>query len=179
MKRITIKDKSFEVNITTSEIQARITELARQIDTDFNGKKPLFVVVLNGAFLFAADVFRQITTDCEIGFIRVSSYAGTQSTGHIKNVMGLTQDIAGRSVIILEDIVDSGDTAVYLLNELKISSPAEVRFATLLFKPAALRQPFRPDYVGFEVPNDFLVGYGLDYDGYGRNLNEIYKLSLW
>ncbi|MEY4594666.1 MAG: hypothetical protein RIQ47_1076 [Bacteroidota bacterium] len=177
MKRITIKDKTFEVNISATEIQARIKELARQIDADFTGKKPLFVVVLNGAFLFASDVFRQISTDCEIGFIRVSSYAGTQSTGHIKSVLGLTQDISGRSVIILEDIVDSGDTAVYLIEELKKSSPASIRFATLLFKPAALRHDFRPDYVGFEVPNDFLVGYGLDYDGYGRNLNEIYKLS--
>lgn len=178
MKRITIKDKSFEVTITSSEIQARIAELAGQINADFAGKNPLFVVVLNGAFLFASDVFRRISTQCEIGFIRVSSYSGTQSTGHIKNVLGLTQDIANRSVIILEDIVDSGDTAIYLMEELKKSSPAEIRFATLLFKPAALRQAFRPDYVGFEVPNDFLVGYGLDYDGYGRNLDEIYTLSL-
>jgi hypoxanthine phosphoribosyltransferase len=177
MKTITVKDKSFAPYISAETIGRRIDVLAAQMNEDLNGKDPFFVVVLNGAFLFAADVFRRITVPCEIGFIRVSSYSGTSSTGEIKSLMGLNKDITGRTVVVLEDIVDTGHTAKFLVEELKKSAPAEVRFATLLFKPAALQHPFRPDYTGFEVPNDFLLGYGLDYDGYGRNLNEIYKLT--
>lgn len=177
MKKITVKDKSFEVYISEEKIRERIDAIAQQMNADLNGKAPFFVVVLNGAFLFAADIFRRLDFDCEIGFIRVASYSGTQSTGQIKSLMGLNKDLKDRVVVVLEDIVDSGHTAVYLMDELKKSDPAEIRFATCLFKPAALQHPFKPDYVGFEVPNDFLVGYGLDYDGLGRNLNEIYKLS--
>jgi hypoxanthine phosphoribosyltransferase len=177
MERITVKDKTFEVSIPYSEIQSRCDEIAAQLNREFAGKRPLFVVVLNGAFLFAAEIFRRMKIECEISFIRVSSYAGTTSTGHIRNVMGLTENIEGRPVIILEDIVDSGDTAVYLIEELKKSNPSGLHFVSLLLKPAALRHPFKLDHVGFEVPNDFLLGFGLDYDGLGRNFNDIYKLS--
>jgi hypoxanthine phosphoribosyltransferase len=177
METITIKDKTFAVSIPADVIQSRISELARRISVDFADKNPFFVVVLNGGFLFAADIFRNISSPCEIGFIRVASYAGIHSTGQIKSILGLENDISGRHVILLEDIVDSGETAVFLMEQIRAKNPASVRFATLLFKPNALKHDFMPDYVGFEVPNDFLVGYGLDYDGHGRNHNAIYKLS--
>ncbi len=177
MERITIKDKSFTVNIPESTIQARILQMAEEINTDLKGKSPLFLCVLNGAFLFAADIFRNIHLDCEISFLRVSSYEGTKSTGTVKSLVGVADNLKDRTVIILEDIVDTGDTALYLLNEIKKHDPKEIRFACLLFKPKALRQEVKLDYIGFEVPNDFLVGYGLDYDGLGRNLRDIYKLA--
>lgn len=177
MDRIIVKDKTFEVSIPYADIQKRCDEIAMELNNRFNGKRPLFVVVLNGAFLFASEVFRRMNIECEISFIRVSSYAGTASTGQIRNVLGLNADIKGRPVIILEDIVDSGDTAVYLIDELKKAAPSELIFVSLLLKPDALHHPVKLDYVGFEVPNDFLLGFGLDYDGLGRNLNDIYKLS--
>jgi hypoxanthine phosphoribosyltransferase len=174
--RITIRDKTFEICLSTGEIQSRITELANQISTDLNGKRPLFICVLNGAFIFAADLFKRISIEAEVSFVRVSSYAGTQSTGEIKNVMGVSDDLSGRTVVIVEDIVDRGDTAVYLVEELKKKAPDKIYFASLLLKPKALRHEMKIDYLGFEVPNDFLVGYGLDYDGLGRNYQDIYKL---
>jgi hypoxanthine phosphoribosyltransferase len=176
MEQVTIKDKTFAINIPEAKIQSRIKELGRQISKDMQDKSPVFLCVLNGAFLFAADVFRHIELDCEISFLRVSSYSGTQSTGIIKNLVGVSDDLRGRNVVILEDIVDTGDTITYLIEELKKHQIGELRIATLLFKPNALRQNVKLDYVGFEVPNDFLVGYGLDYDGFGRNLKDIYKL---
>lgn len=176
MSRLTVHDKEFELNIPAEVIQERIGQLAAEISKDMEGDRPFFIVVLNGAFLFAADLFRRIPGACEIAFIRVSSYAGTSSSGHVKNVMGIDKDLSGRRVVIIEDIVDSGDTAVFLMEEIRKHGPTDIRFASLLFKPKALKQPFKPDYVGFEVENDFLVGYGLDYDGYGRNTDSIYKL---
>jgi hypoxanthine phosphoribosyltransferase len=176
MKSVTIRDKTFEISISSEIIQKKIAELARKISADMKGKRPLFVCVLNGSFIFAADLFKQVTIEAEIAFIRVSSYEGTSSTGVVKSVVGINEDLAGRTVIIIEDIVDTGDTAVYLLDELMKHKPEKVYFASLLLKPKALRQKISLDYVGFEVPNDFLVGYGLDYDGLGRNLQDIYKL---
>lgn len=136
----------------------------------------MFVAVLNGAFLFAADLLKHVSCECEITFVRVSSYAGTQSTGQVRNLIGLNENIEGRTIIIIEDIVDTGDTAMYLFNELKKQQPAEIKIASLLLKPNALKHDLKVDYTGFEVPNDFLVGFGLDYDGIGRNLNDIYTL---
>lgn len=176
MNKITIRDKTFEVSISSQTIQNRIAELATKLNADLKGKEPIFLCVLNGAFLFSADLLKKITIDCEIAFIRVSSYAGTKSTGSIKNLMGLSSDINGRIIVVLEDIVDTGDTVVYLLEELKKNNPAEIRIASLLLKPNALKHELKIDYIGFEVPNDFLVGYGLDYDQLGRNLNDIYKI---
>lgn len=177
MNRITVWDKSFEIYIPSDTIQARIAELANQISLEFNGQRPVFLVILNGAFLFASDLFRRIEGDGEINFLRVSSYAGMESSGNVKSLMGVDGSLENRPVILVEDIVDSGDTAVFLMKEIAKYNPSSLKFATLLFKPKALRHQFQPDYVGFEVPNDFLVGYGLDYDGLGRNYNDIYTLS--
>lgn len=176
MGTVKIHDKEFKVSISAEVIQNRIAELGRQLSEDMNGKRPLFVAVLNGAFLFAADLLKHVTCECEITFVRVSSYSGTQSTGQVRNLIGLNEKIEGRTVIIIEDIVDTGDTAMYLINELKKERPSEIRFASLLLKPKALKHDIHVDYTGFEVPNDFLVGFGLDYDGLGRNLNDIYTL---
>ena len=174
---VKIHDKHFVELIAAGKIQERIAEIAININDAYKGKKPIFLGVLNGAFLFAADLFKKINTDCEISFIRVSSYSGTQSTGQMKNIVGINMDLKDRHVIIIEDIVDTGDTMRYLFEELKKHHCASVKLATLVFKPAALKHPLTPDYVGFEVPPDFLVGYGLDYDGLGRNLNSIYVLK--
>ena len=177
MNQVTVRDKTFVISISSEQIEKRIAELASIINTDLKGKEPLFLPVLNGAFLFSADLLKKITIDCEISFVRVSSYMGTQSTGSVKNLIGLNHEIKGRTVVILEDIVDTGDTVVYLLEELRKNNPAEIRIASLLLKPKALRHDLKIDYIGFEVPNDFLIGYGLDYDGLGCNLNDIYKIK--
>lgn len=177
MESITVKDKRFVVSIPASSIHLRIKELGKQINIDLKGKRPFFVCVLKGSFIFAADLVREIDLEAEITFIRVSSYSGTESTGTIKSIVGINDSLEGRTVVIVEDIVDTGDTAVHLIDEIKKQNPEEVLFATLLFKPAALRQKVKLDYVGFEVPNDFLVGFGLDYDGLGRNLKDIYTLA--
>lgn len=176
METVTIHDKQFRISIPAAQIGLRIREMGIQLTADLNNKNPLFIVVLNGAFLFAADLLREIGCACEVSFVRVSSYSGTQSTGTMKNLIGLNESIEGRTVVLVEDIVDSGDTVVYLLNEMKKRNPSEIRIASLLLKPKALRHPVHVDYAGFEVPNDFLVGFGLDYDGQGRNLKDIYTL---
>jgi hypoxanthine phosphoribosyltransferase len=177
MECITIRDKTFGISISSEEIQKRVTELAKQISSDLKDQKPLFVCVLNGSFIFAADLFRKISIEAEITFIKVSSYSGMASSGVVKNVIGINVSIEGRTIIIVEDIVDTGDTAIHLIDELKNMKPGRILFASLLLKPKALRQKIHIDYIGFEVPNDFLVGYGLDYDGLGRNLEDIYKLT--
>ncbi len=176
MGTITIRDKTFGISIPSEKIQARIVELAAQITNDLEDKRPIFISILKGSLFFTSDLLKKINMDCEITFMRVSSYSGTQSTGQVKNLIGLSEDISGRTVVILEDIVDTGDTVVYLLNELKRNNPLEIKIASLLLKPKALKHNLKIDYVGFEVPNDFLIGYGLDYDGLGRNLNDIYKI---
>jgi len=174
--KIKVRDKEFAVFIPADQIQRRIAEMGEKISADLNGSVPLFITVLSGAFLFSADLLRNVTVACEVSFIRVSSYNGVHSTGVVKNVIGLKEDIRGRTVVILEDIIDTGETAVYLMNELRKQEPKEIKLASLLLKPKALKHNLKPDYVGFEVPNDFLLGYGLDYDGLGRNLKDIYTL---
>jgi len=176
MEKVTIRDKTFGKNIEAERIQKRISELAIEISKDLKGERPLFVCVLNGSFIFAADLFRKISIEAEITFIKVSSYSGMQSTGNIKSLLGINEPLDGRTVVIVEDIVDTGDTAIHLLDELKKLNPSRILFTSLLLKPAALKHDIKIDYLGFEVPNDFLVGYGLDYDGLGRNLEDIYKL---
>lgn len=177
MADVQVHDKVFTPFITADRIQTRVAELGAVIDRDYAGKKPLLIGVLNGSVIFMADLLRHVQTACEIGFIRVSSYHGTESSGKVRSLMGLSDDISGRDVIIVEDIIDTGDTAVYLIDELRKRNPASLRFATILFKPSALRQDVKPDYVGFEIPPAFVVGYGLDYDGLGRNLPDIYQLK--
>jgi len=177
VQTITIKDKSFSLSISSDSIQNRIKELAKQINADYKDKRPLFISVLNGAFLFTADLFKQLDIDCEISFLRVSSYeGGVASTGQLRNLLWVNEDIRNRHIILLEDIVDKGDTATFILEELNKQEPADIRIATLLLKPNALKYDIKIDYVGFEIPNDFIVGYGLDYDGLGRNLGNIYKI---
>jgi hypoxanthine phosphoribosyltransferase len=177
MTSIKLKDKEFIVMLSAEEIQSRVREIASEINLQYKGKQPLFLGVLNGAFLFMADLFKNIDLQCEITFIKVTSYVGTASSGNVKNLIGLNENISGRDIIVVEDIVDTGDTMKYLLDELKSKNPASVKLATILFKPEALRQDVKPDYVGFEIPPAFVVGYGLDYDGLGRNLNDIYVLK--
>lgn len=177
MSTIRIHDKDFEQFISAAQIQERVTQLGVMLNTDYFDKRPVFIGVLNGAFLFMADLIKHVSVECELSFIKLSSYSGTETTGQVKEMIGLNHEITGRDVVIIEDIVDTGDTAMYLTRELKKKNPTSIRFATLLLKPKALKQDFKPDYTGFEIEPDFVVGYGLDYDGLGRNLNDIYRLQ--
>jgi hypoxanthine phosphoribosyltransferase len=177
MNEITLIDREFSVYITEDEIQSRVTALAEKINEDLKGKDVLFFGVLNGVFLFAADLFRQITVDCQVSFIKLASYDGTASTGKIKELIGWNEDITGKTVVVLEDIVDTGATLERVIGELRLRKASEIRICTLLFKPEAYTKDIPIDYIGFEIPNNFVVGYGLDYDGYGRNLRAIYKLT--
>ena len=177
MKEVTYNGLTFEPYITREQIDARVAELGRQISEECRGKRPLFLVVLNGAFPFASDLFRAIDTDAEISFIRLKSYEGMGSTGVVKEVIGLHEDIKDRTVIVVEDIVDTGNTIARLLKTLEDKQPAQLKVATLLFKPEALQVPVNPDYVGFSIPKKFIIGFGLDLDGLARNLNDIYVLK--
>lgn len=177
MNEITVLDREFSVYITEDEIQSRITALAEKINEDMNGKDVLFFGVLNGVFLFAADIFRQINFECQVSFIKLASYDGSSSTGKIKELIGWNEDITDKTVVVLEDIVDTGTTLERVIAELKLRKAADIKICTLLFKPEAYTKDIPIDYIGFEIPNHFVVGYGLDYYGYGRNLRAIYKLT--
>jgi hypoxanthine phosphoribosyltransferase len=173
---IVINDKQFELLIEQEVIENEIKRVAERINKELKDKRPLFIAVLNGAFMFAGELMKQVNILSEITFVRLASYHGTTSTNDVKTVLGLNESIKGRSVVIVEDIVDSGNTMVSLLEELGKYEPEEIRIATLLYKPAAMKQKLNLDYVALEIPNDFIVGYGLDYNGYGRNLKDIYKV---
>lgn len=176
MSTVKIKDKTFRTSITEEQIKQRIKELADQINHDLEGKNPLFIGVLNGSFIFAADLIREITIPSEISFVKLASYEGILSTGKVKEVMGLNEDITGRTVVIIEDIVDTGRTMRQMLDLLRVRRPAEVHICTLFVKPDKLEEPIDIDYAAFSIPNDFIVGYGLDYDQQGRGLKEICTL---
>lgn len=176
MSLVTVKDKQFEISIKEEEIKARIKEVAAQINADMEGKCPLFLAVLNGAFIFAADLYREITVPSEISFVKIASYSGTETTGVMNDIIGLNQDISGRHVIIVEDIVDTGLTMKHTIETLKQKNPASVSICTLLTKPDKLQVELTLDYVAFSIPNLFVVGYGLDYDQHGRNLKDIYQV---
>lgn len=169
-------DKQFEPYLTAPEIHDRIKALARQLDQDYAGKKPLFIAILNGSFMFAADLFKEISIDAEICFIKLASYKGTKSSGQVITAIGLDTDLFGRDVVIVEDIVDTGKTLSEFLPQLHHQQPASLKIVALLHKPEATVFPIPIDYLGFAIPNKFVVGYGLDYDGLGRNIREIYKL---
>lgn len=175
-RTITLHDCNFSTYLYEEEIIARISMLAEQINQDYEGKNPLFLAVLNGSFMFAADLVKRITIPCEIAFIRLSSYRDMESTGSVKEVLGLTEDVQGRYIIVLEDIVDTGHTVHNLINQLQSKSPASVEVASLLLKPDCLQHQLEVKYVAKSIPNDFVVGYGLDYNGLGRNLRDIYKI---
>jgi hypoxanthine phosphoribosyltransferase len=174
---IQIQDKSFKPYIPESKILTRINEIAKEIDNDFEYKNPLLITVLNGAFIFAADLIRSITIQPEITFIRVASYEELQSTGKVQEVLGLKENISGREVILVEDIVDTGETLNHLLQMLETLRPKSVKVVALLHKPAAQIKSRKPDYIGFDIPTKFVVGYGLDYNGYGRELRDLYQLA--
>jgi len=172
-----IHDKVFVPFISQGDIAARVQQLAAQLSADYAGKRPLLIGILNGSFIFAADLFRGLTIEAEISFIKLASYKGTSSTGHVVTAIGLEESLAGRDVIIVEDIIDTGKTLSSFLPTLHQLQPASVRIATFLTKPTALQYDIKADYCAFEIENKFVVGYGLDYDGLGRNLQALYILS--
>ncbi len=174
--QIQVFDKTFEPYITATQINEQIKKIAAQLNIDYAGKRPLFIAILNGSFMFASDLFKELTIDAEICFIKLASYKGTKSTGNVITSIGLDIPLTDRHVIIVEDIVDTGKTLDAFLPQLINQQPVTLKIASLLHKPEALQFPVTIDYLGFEVPNKFLLGYGLDYDGLGRNLKEIYKL---
>ena len=177
MADIQIHDKTFVPFISNDKIQSRLDELAAQINKDYAGLNPLIIGILNGSFIFAADLFRKLTIDAEISFIKLASYKGTSSTGNVVTAIGMEEDLHDRHIIIMEDIVDTGRTLFAFLPEIKHRTPASVKIATFLTKPSALQCDVHADYVGFEIDNLFVVGYGLDYDGKGRNLADLYILK--
>ena len=176
MSPIKLHDKSFDTYLSEETIQHKVREIAQAINKDYAGKKPLFIAILNGSFMFAADLFKQLTIDAEICFIKLASYKGMKSSGHIITAIGLDQDLFDRDVIILEDIVDTGKTLHVFLPKLHHQQPRSFKIAALLHKPEATIHPLTIDYLGFRIPNKFVVGYGLDYDGLGRNLKQIYQV---
>lgn len=178
MKNVQYHGLTFEPYIEKERIAARIREIAKEVQADCpEGEVPLIICVLNGAFPFAADLFRALDIDAEITFVRLKSYEGMGSTGVVKEVVGLSEDIKGRHVIVVEDIIDTGHTIVKLVNDLRAKEPAVIKIATLLFKPEALKAKVEPDYVGFSIPPKFIIGFGLDLDGLARNLEDIYVLK--
>lgn len=176
MPIIKVHDKEFVPYLTAKEIAEQVTRVAEEINRDYRDKKPLFIAILNGAFIFAADIFKQITGEAEIAFIKLASYKGVKSTGKVITAIGLDAELYGRDVIILEDIVDTGKTLSQFLPQLEHQHPASLKIAALLHKPDAMVHPINIDYLGFTIPNKFVLGYGLDYDGLGRNIKEIYQL---
>lgn len=175
IQNVKLKDLEFEPYLTHDEIQDIVRQVAYKINEDYAGKEPLFLAVLNGVFMFSSDLMKELCLNCRISFVKVSSYEGTQSTGMVKELIGIGEDLKGKDVILLEDIVDTGNTMAQILPGLLEKEPASLEIATLLLKPAALQHDLDLKYVGKEIPNDFIVGYGLDYDGLGRNLRAIYK----
>ncbi len=175
--KIQIKDRFFKPYISREEIAAAVKRTASKMNEELAGKNPLFLCVLNGAFIFAADLFREMTAECEITFIRMKSYDGMSTTGSVKQIYGLQEDITDRTVVIVEDIIDTGFTIQRLIELLKERNPREIKVATLLFKPESLQCDLAPDYVALQIPPAFIVGYGLDYDEQGRNLKDIYVVS--
>lgn len=177
MQMVTLKDKQFKPYISSDKIEAAVKKVAAQINSELKNEMPLFIAVLNGSFMFAADLMKEISLPCEISFVKLASYHGTESTGTVSELIGLNQDIAGRSVVIIEDIVDTGNTIVKLTELLKSKNVKSFKIATAFFKPSVYKKEIKIDYVGMEIPNDFVVGYGLDYDGLGRNFKDLLVIA--
>ena len=176
MAAITVHDKQFETYLSEGMIQEQVKRIAEEINNDYAGKRPLFIAILNGSFMFASDIFKQLSLEAEICFIKLASYKGMKSSGKVVSTIGLEEDIFGKDVIIVEDIVDTGKTLHHFLPKLLHQQPKSLKIATLLHKPEATEFALTLDYVGFSIPNKFVVGYGLDYSGLGRNLKEIYQV---
>ncbi|HMG67110.1 MAG TPA: hypoxanthine phosphoribosyltransferase [Chitinophagaceae bacterium] len=176
MSTIRVHDKDFEIYLSEAVIQERVKSIAGMIDREYRDKRPLFIAILNGSFIFAADLFKYLTIDTEISFIKLASYKGMKSTGNVITSIGLDVDLFQRDIIIIEDIVDTGKTLFNFLPKLKDHQPASLKIAALLHKPDATQFPLTIDYIGFSIPDKFVIGYGLDYDGLGRNLREIYQV---
>ena len=177
MSVIEVNGKQFQPYLTAEEIDKEVKRIAAEINRDYQGQRPLFIAILNGSFMFASDLFKELTIDAEICFIKLASYKGTRSTGHVITSIGLDESLKDRHVVILEDIVDTGKTLSEFMPQLDDQQPASMKIAALLHKPDALKYPLTIDYLGFSVPNKFLLGYGLDFDGLARNLKEIYQLT--
>lgn len=177
MHMLKIKDKEFTLYLSQKELERKVKELGEQISKDYQGKSPIVLGVLNGAFMFLSDLMKEVEVPLELSFIKIASYSGTNSTGKVKEVIGLSEDVKGRHVLIVEDIVDTGLSMTHLKEMVEAQKPASIAIASLLVKPEALKEPIDIDYVGFDIPTKFVVGYGLDYDGFGRNLKEIYQLK--
>jgi hypoxanthine phosphoribosyltransferase len=173
---VKVHDKHFEPFISEDKIQIEVSRIAREMNRKLARKDPIFLGILNGAFMFASDLYKQLSFPCQITFLKLASYSGTQSTGTVKQLIGINRDLKDRVVVVLEDIVDTGVTLETIIRQLSGYQPAEIRVATFLHKPEATIKKVELDYVGLEIPNDFILGYGLDYDGYGRNFKEIYRL---
>ncbi|MEO6455225.1 MAG: hypoxanthine phosphoribosyltransferase [Ginsengibacter sp.] len=176
MELLKVHDKQFTPFISAAQINEQVKRMAAEINKDYDGKRPLFIVVLNGAFMFASDLLKEITVEAEVCFIKLASYKGVTSTGQVVTAIGLDIDLVGRMVIIVEDIVDTGKTISHFLPQLKYHHPASLKIVALLHKPEAMVDTVKIDYLGFTVADKFLVGYGLDYDGLGRNIKEIYQM---
>jgi hypoxanthine phosphoribosyltransferase len=176
MDKVKILDKNFGVFIDEKIIKSRVAELGRQISEDYQGQEPVFLGILNGSFMFASDLLQNVSVNCKISFLKLASYSGMGTTGQVKQLIGLNEDIKNKPVIIIEDIVDTGITIEHIIKQLQAYDPAEIRIATLLFKPDAYEKSTPIDYIGFEIPTKFIIGYGLDYNGYARNLKHIYQL---
>lgn len=177
MNKIQVLDKEFGPSITAAEILTQVRRVASEINRDYQGESPLFLVVLNGAFIFAADLMREISLPSEVSFVKLASYEGTSTTGTVREVIGLNTDITGRPVIIVEDIVESGITMAHMIDTLKKQNPKSIDICTLLLKPQKMEVKLDIRYVAMEIPNDFILGYGLDYNGLGRGLKDIYTLK--
>ena len=177
MENIKILDKEFKPYLSAAEIQTKISVIASKLNKQLDGKDPLFMGILNGSFMFASDLYKQITVPSQITFLKLASYQGTGSTGKVKRLIGINEDIKNKIVVIIEDIVDTGVTLDSIIKQLRGYEPKEIIVVTLMFKPEAYTKKFKVDYFAFDIPNDFIVGYGLDYDGYGRNLADIYVIN--
>jgi len=174
MQTIQLLDRKFALSLPEEKILEAISRIADKMNVELADKDPLFVAILNGSFMFAADLMKKINFRCQISFVKLASYHGTTSTNNVLELVGLNENLAGKTVVIIEDIVDSGLTMTKVIELLKFRGAEKILIATLLFKPTALKHNIVLDYVAMEIPNDFIVGYGLDYDGYGRNLKDIY-----
>lgn len=177
MNKIKVLDKTFRLYIPQHDIENAIQKVADGINVDMRGKNPVFVVVLNGAFMFASELFKRINIDCEICFVKLASYEATQSTGEVRQLIGLDRSVEGRNVVIVEDIVDTGHTIHYIFDYLRKHNASDVKITSLFFKPKAFQYDYPIDYVAMNIENEFIVGYGLDYNQQGRNLPDVYILD--